>query len=1069
MISRSLLAVATASIAALIAAGCTTESYCFDCDQADAGLAQGGSGGGGAQDAGGDGYIPVQDAADEGIALPDGGDTGADGPCEPTNGGVEACDGIDNDCNGLVDDGAPDGTELEHCGPCNGGAKNCALAVQNADEATCEDGVCGYKNCSTDWWDVNKDPSDGCEYYCVIKSPNAPDDTCDGIDDDCDGIKDDGVNFCEDATNCGRCGRNCQGKPNSTGKCVKLDDAPSCNDSNTKCVVDRCDDGWIDANGSFADGCEYQCRPTKRTDPNDPSTLTVCDPATDPECGTVEYCDGVDNDCNGRIDGIDPNMTDPTHGDPTLGKECYGNATQPPWPAGVCQTPPHRGITRCVAAQVKCVNDNTGTTSCTNDADCTDPATPYCIDAPTAGEKVCGTRVLRLNENPETCNNLDDNCDGQVDNSPTDVGASCGSSVGTCRTGKEICENGALVCSGQVNPQPEVCNGVDDNCDGVIDGIATTVACLTDDDCAGQATARFCMQRASGTDKVCSALPIDVVDASNNPIACDVPAAPPSGWTSPCRAGVLSCVGGLKRCAGSVTATAATDTCGEDRNCNGMKDPNFDLTSDVANCGACGHDCRNQAGAGSMHVNWACQNSTCVPDPVNPCQPGYHNLDNNLANGCEYACTFLSQTEYCNGVDDNCDGTVDEMKDAAHPNGIVAPSPVQLCGVNVAATEPACTQNVVSCQGGAWKCTFPAGYCDQGSPASCATTPDVCDGKDNNCNGNTDENFKPPIKNDGYLGQTCFSSANGLCRSAGVYVCNGTNATRCNAQVKTCDSDDRCTCFNPDPSDPAACRPCCTERCDGLDNDCDGSVDEVYTAKGSNITYWVKPDVVQVGSKWVYKYEASRHNATNVTGGSGNGWWKSSGLASNQPAPPSGTPLEKTSACSVQNRIPWFNISGLEAQHVCVQMGGRLCRNTEWQDSCESSTGACGWGFAYNCSTFTSNTTTCNLGPYDFNASVSGNQDGLLPTGYLANCRASFGSTTASVFDITGNLRELTCPGSTACTNSASQSFVLMGGAFNSSDPTGNGSRCDFTFYNVGANFKLYDVGFRCCFDSNPS
>jgi hypothetical protein len=89
-----------------------------------------------------------------------------------------------------------------------------------------------------------------------------------------------------------------------------------------------------------------------------------------------------------------------------------------------------------------------------------------------------------------------------------------------------------------------------------------------------------------------------------------------------------------------------------------------------------------------------------------------------------------------------------------------------------------------------------------------------------------------------------------------------------------------------------------------------------------------------------------------------------------------------------------------------------------------------------------------------------------LTTGFLANCRSEWGS--VDINDLTGNLRELTCAGSTACTASTT-SFVLMGGAFNTADPTGEGAKCDFTFYNVDDEFKLFDVGFRCCFDTNPS
>ncbi|HZO12123.1 MAG TPA: hypothetical protein VFB62_02665, partial [Polyangiaceae bacterium] len=68
-----------------------------------------------------------------------------------------------------------------------------------------------------------------------------------------------------------------------------------------------------------------------------------------------------------------------------------------------------------------------------------------------------------------------------------------------------------------------------------------------------------------------------------------------------------------------------------------------------------------------------------------------------------------------------------------------------------------------------------------------------------------------------------------------------------------------------------------------------------------------------------------------------------------------------------------------------------------------------------------------------------------------------FNNTSPSVFDITGNLRELAHSGGTV--------YTLMGGAFNSAEI---GSTCQFDFYSVNQDFKLLDTGFRCCFASDP-
>jgi len=71
----------------------------------------------------------------------------------------------------------------------------------------------------------------------------------------------------------------------------------------------------------------------------------------------------------------------------------------------------------------------------------------------------------------EVCNGVDDDCDGTIDEG-FDLGGACTVGVGGCRReGTLVCgEAGDLVCDRAAGrPDLEVCNGVDDDCDGTVD------------------------------------------------------------------------------------------------------------------------------------------------------------------------------------------------------------------------------------------------------------------------------------------------------------------------------------------------------------------------------------------------------------------------------------------------------------------------------------------------------------------------------------------------------------------------------------------------------------------------
>jgi hypothetical protein len=73
----------------------------------------------------------------------------------------------------------------------------------------------------------------------------------------------------------------------------------------------------------------------------------------------------------------------------------------------------------------------------------------------------------------ETCDYVDNNCDGEVDE---DLRPTCG--LGLCRRVSDVCESAALCSPGE--PFAEVCNSLDDDCDGETDeeGCPTGQGCF---------------------------------------------------------------------------------------------------------------------------------------------------------------------------------------------------------------------------------------------------------------------------------------------------------------------------------------------------------------------------------------------------------------------------------------------------------------------------------------------------------------------------------------------------------------------------------------------------------------
>ncbi len=217
-------------------------------------------------------------------------------------------------------------------------------------------------------------------------------------------------------------------------------------------------------------------------------------------------------------DAVDPTGTGgQTQGDTASACPSEGEVCETEMP-GVCAT----GVTQCEGGDEACVPDQ-------------EPAA-------------------------ELCNDLDDDCNGEVDDGEPESGEACDTGMpGACAMGLTQCSAGAVECVEQVAASAELCDGIDNDCNGTVDdgNPEGGAACLT------------------GLSGACSA------------------------GTQQCMAGTLSCV--------QTTAQAPSETCNNalDDDCNGLVDDG---------CDTCSHDVCVEGVALVSGCN-ACATAICAADP----------------------------------------------------------------------------------------------------------------------------------------------------------------------------------------------------------------------------------------------------------------------------------------------------------------------------------------------------------------------------------------------------------------------------------------------------------------------
>ena len=331
---------------------------------------------------------------------------------------------------------------------------------------------------------------------------------------------------------------------------------------------------------------------------------------------------------------------------------------------------------------------------------------------------------------PERCNGADDDCDGQTDEDFKQLGQPCSAGSGACKkSGRFVCKKDGSRTECDVsreNGTAERCDGIDNNCNGIID----------------ENLKRPCYTKLGGCKKV------------NDSYACH----------GECQAGTQTCdTGKWRPCYGE--KTPSLEICdGKDNDCNGNIDDGITQECFGANAG-----CLRKGG---------------VYQCTSPCKVGQKICISGKWGSCQGS--VVPSAEICDGKDNNCNGKVDETFKTLGNKCVVGKGECQKSGTIV------CKKS---------------GFGSQCSVAPGNPVPEVCDGKDNDCDGVIDNAFR-----------ACYTGGTGCVRqSNGSYQCT----SPCQSGTQSCKGNQWTVCKGEQVS--------AKEICNNKDDDCNGKIDDNST------------------------------------------------------------------------------------------------------------------------------------------------------------------------------------------------------------------------------------------------